>query len=404
MSNSIISDHELQQAIAQHVRGLTIDPAQVRAHVIRPAHLEGVFSDRGAIGSFRFPIIHPPVPPVAYGLDVTVLTAALNDALQDIVAGYSFEIRDQGATVGIMNWQSAKNAKDGSEAWTPNVQFHVASVSKLITAMAMTRLLSDKGISPDAQIIEYLPDYWAKGPNIQYIVFRNLFNHTSGLVSPDVSDFGVMKQAIAAGISLDSNAASHLGHYSYQAINYTLCRILLAVLNGNISASAYPSLPFGFSDSFWDSVTIDAYQAYVQQNVFSPANVSGATFGHPSADGLAYRGPMGRVDDWRGKHALRGVAVGRHRRCLIPRRMSRFQSPLVEPDVQISRIRLSRMSLRPSRSSRLHDCQEACRGRASGTDTRPGTDDTRCLAYLGVGAAIAAGGVRCTGGSPGMPG
>jgi hypothetical protein len=62
------------------------------------------------------------------------------------------------------------------------------------------------------------------------------------------------------------------------------------------------------------------------------------------------------------------------------------------------------MSLRPSFSSRLHDCQEACRGRASGTDTRPGTDDTRCLASLGVGAAIVAGGVRCTGGSPGMPG
>jgi len=63
---------------------------------------------------------------------------------------------------------------------------------------------------------------------------------------------------------------------------------------------------------------------------------------------------LGRVDDRRGKHTLRGVAVVPRRRCLIPRRMSRFQSPLVEPDVQISCIRLSRVSLKPSSASRPH--------------------------------------------------
>jgi hypothetical protein len=55
---------------------------------------------------------------------------------------------------------------------------------------------------------------------------------------------------------------------------------------------------------------------------------------------------IGRVDDWRGNHALRGVAVGRRSRCLSPRRVSRFQSPLVEPDMQVSRIRLSHMRSR----------------------------------------------------------
>ena len=51
-----------------------------------------------------------------------------------------------------------------------------------MTAMAMTVLLRDNKISPDAQIINYLPDYWAKGSNIEQITFRNLFNHTSGLL------------------------------------------------------------------------------------------------------------------------------------------------------------------------------------------------------------------------------
>ena len=113
----------------------------------------------------------------------------------------------------------------------------------------------------------------------------------------------------------------------------------------------------------------------------------------------------GRVDDWRGKHTLRGVAVFRQSRCLNPRRMSRFQSPLVEPDMQISRIRLSRISLRPSRSPRLPDCQEVCRGRAPRTGTRSGIGGTlSCLASLPVGSTIAVDGDECSSGSPGTPG
>ena len=78
---------------------------------------------------------------------------------------------------------------------------HVASVSKLMTAMAMTVLLRDNKISPDAQIINYLPDYWAKGSNIEHITFRNLFNHTSGLSANYLVDFDIMKSAIAGGIN-----------------------------------------------------------------------------------------------------------------------------------------------------------------------------------------------------------
>ena len=50
---------------------------------------------------------------------------------------------------------------------------------------------------------------------------------------------------------------------------------------------------------------------------------------------------MCRVDDWRGTGVTRGVAVGRQGRCLSPRHPFRFQSSLIEPDMQISRIRLS---------------------------------------------------------------
>ena len=58
-----------------------------------------------------------------------------------------------------------------------------------------------------------------------------------------------------------------------------------------------------------------------------------------------------------------------------------FLFPLVKPDMQISRIRLSPI-LRPSLSAGRRVAAEWHRGRASGTDTRPETVDIRFLCLL----------------------
>jgi CubicO group peptidase (beta-lactamase class C family) len=194
--------------------------------------------DRGTEGStvpFR-PLPPPGLEP--YYLDVGAFQAALDDALKDVVAGYVAQLRQSGQILFTNVWQYAKRPQDGSEPWTPDVQMHVASVSKLMTAMAMMVLFRDNNISPDAQIINYLPDYWEKGPNIEYIVFRNLFNHTSGLSANYLVDLVSMRSAIAGGINLPPPGGSnlpHLGQYQYENLNYGLCRVLLPVINGNIN-------------------------------------------------------------------------------------------------------------------------------------------------------------------------
>jgi len=113
---------------------------------------------------------------------------------------------------------------------------------------------------------------------------------------------------------------------------------------------------------------------------------------------------MGRVSDWRDKHTLRGVTVCRQSRCLSPRRMFRLQSLLIEPDLQNYRIRLSRMSLRPSHSPQMIDAWEAYTGRASHRDTRLDIGSIRCLASHVVASSIAAGATRCSPGLPYRPG
>ncbi len=297
------SDQELERLLAENVKGVAIDAQMVRSHIIRPPHRESAFSDHGSEGSTVLFVPQLPIVGLPYYLDGAAFGSALDDALQDSVAGYVAQLRQNGQVVYSSEWQDAKRPQDGTERWTPDVQQHVASVSKLVTAMAMTRLLSENNISPDAPIIDYLPDYWAKGPNIEYISFRHLWNHTSGLTAADVVDFDIMKSAIATGIGLGQNENGYLGHYCYQNLNYALSRILLAVITGNVSKSAvFPPLPFlppsNLNDTIWDLVTIASYDFYMQGFVFHPAAVVGATLNHLPATGLAYRGPDDSGPGW----------------------------------------------------------------------------------------------------------
>jgi len=294
-SEARISAEDLRRALAPHVKDLVIDENRLRTHVMRPQHIIGVISDHGRDeGKIEFVPRRPIVGPLTgHHLDVDAFTKALHAALKDQVAGYAMRLRQHGQTIETLEWQWAQTPPDGNEGWNPDRLMHVASVSKLITAMATTRLLNEKKISYDAKIIDYLPTYWAKGANIDKITFRNLMTHTSGF-SGD-TDFESMKAAVAGGVSTDPNAADHIGHYHYENMNFGLCRILIPVINGNIAKNANfafpPPLTF-LNDQLWDAITIAGYNQYVQNKVFAPAGVTTATLDHPGAGVLAYKFPV----------------------------------------------------------------------------------------------------------------
>jgi len=151
----------------------------------------------------------------------------------------------------------------------------------MLTAIAMTKLLDDKHISYDAKIVDYLPTYWLKGPNINKITFRQLMTHTSGFVTAHgETDYMTMKLMVMIGV-----LPSNLGKYDYENMNFGLCRILIAIINGNIAKNLV--LP----DSLWDILTITAYSTYVITKVLAPAGVNGPSLDHPAGSALAYSFP-----------------------------------------------------------------------------------------------------------------
>jgi len=252
---------------------------------MRPDHVVGVISSRGLEeGTALREVPKFDKKPKAH-LDVESFGNALHAALKAIVAGYVMRLRRHGSTIWTLEWNWAKYPPDGGEGWNPDVRMHVASCSKLITAMAMTRVLNAKKISYDAKIISHLPGYWIKGPNIDKISFRDLMTHRSGFnTGKSDSDYEFMKTTVALGVF------DH-GNYHYQNMNFGLCRILLSTIQGVVAVNANfgPGL---LNDITWDVLTVTGYTQYVQAHVFNPAGVAGASLDHPTPDALAYTWPV----------------------------------------------------------------------------------------------------------------
>src|SRR5450631_3679106 len=267
--------------------GFVIDNAAAHAHVMQPLHTQSVISSRGLEeGTTKFPARRMPAG-VTLSFNTDGFVNALNTALANNTAGYVMQLRHRGQPIASAHGGWAKEPSDGSESWVQDVRMHIASCSKLITAIAMTRTLATHNLPASTPIKDYLPTYWAKGPNIEKITFAQLMTHKSGFrVTGSDTFYNIMKAQVAAGVT---NA--NLGAYSYQNMNFSLCRILLPVMNGVIAANT--TFPPPFEDQFWDYVTITNYENYVAQNLFQPAGVSGPSLTHPAPDALAYAFPVG---------------------------------------------------------------------------------------------------------------
>jgi len=188
--------------------GFSFDRAAANAHVMQPAHTQGVISSRGLEEGTR---LKPQIAPtgVTLGFNTDGFVEALSAALADNTVGYVMQLRQHSQPIASAQVNLAKRPSDGSESWSQTVRMHVASVSKLITAIAMTRTLAAHNLPASTKIVDYLPTYWTKGPNIDKITFAQLMTHTSGFrVNGSDMSFPTMKTMIAGGVT-----SANLGVY-----------------------------------------------------------------------------------------------------------------------------------------------------------------------------------------------
>ncbi|MGC5171433.1 serine hydrolase [Microbacterium sp. DT81.1] len=253
---------------------------------IEQAVKERLLGPSPSIDVDRFGVLGP-----AFRLDVDGFNAELLSQLSGRCHGFVYRLLEKdGPGLSVQSgW--ARDPADGDVRWHPDVRMHVASVSKMITAMAAVKALADASVPVRTEIWPWLPMYWQpRGPNIDRVTFQMLLTHESGLwhATSDEIDFDEVKANVYRGALL----GVPLGIEKYQNVNFSLFRILIPVLTGAIKPSmTAPSGDEAETDRLWDALTIKAYGDYVHENVFAPANVVHARTVSSAGDALAYRWP-----------------------------------------------------------------------------------------------------------------
>ena len=269
--------------------------AKLKSHVINPENIqnieiEEVNASRQVMYKFpKFNLKFKAKPK----LNVNRFCDTVHTALKDNVTGYILQVRQDGNLICNLIWKRAQTTPNANIPWNEDTKMHVASVSKFLTAVGLVKLLDEKGISYDAKIIDYLPDYWSKGNKIDQITFRHLLTHTSGFTGQSsASDYVFMQTKVAQGVS-------GVGGYDYENMNFGLMRILMSIINGDINKNFKFTNDVNFNNIFWDGVTIGYYKEYMQDKVFAPAGVGGVGFAPNIFIGaLAYPFPQANLPGW----------------------------------------------------------------------------------------------------------
>ena len=266
----------------------------------------------------------------------------LKAALDGHVVGYGYFVgRDPGFFEG--GGGKARVKADGDVPFTADTKITVASVSKLITAIAAVRLLDAKGVSLDAGIGPMLPDDFTAGSYVQHITYRQLMSQRSG-----VKDYGNIVQDYAALKSFYGQTVSPTGNTScptgpntaplfnpinthdqtpcYSNYNFAIFRVLMPAINGDAQEPNPAKRP---------AVLSDQYTGLVQRNEFHEIGVTGTSCAPPQGDttsAMTYLWPGSKGGyDW-GDNSLSCGAAGWY---VTVDEMARVMSSLVNKDGRV---------------------------------------------------------------------
>ncbi len=207
----------------------------------------------------------------------------LEARLKNRSAGYSFTV--SGGSGNLMVSRAGGDARRAPDANARKMgvddKFNIASVSKTITAGAVMKLLTEKGLSVDRPVHTYLPSSWTLGPNFDSVSFRELLTHRAGIRCDTEVTYDNLKACVAKGINPRLKPVQE-----YNNSNYALFRFVIPRLNG------YPTTPIKIDESKLSAIYAKLYADYVRQHVFAPIGLSGIDLKPIATNpGLAYQYP-----------------------------------------------------------------------------------------------------------------
>ncbi len=274
------------------IKATEADAARVKLHAFKPPHValavrEDTSDGPAIIAARKTPLKPGPSTPK---LNVAKFGESIHAVFKDNVRGYALGLRKNGQPVLTLIWDVARSPAQGNKGWTLDTRMHVASVSKLMTGIIATKMLDERNLSFDTKIGPYLPTYWNEADSSEDLTFRQLLTHKAGFTIYD-GDFASFKRQIEMGVSPGSASA-----LDYTNGSFSLVRVLTATMTGAVNKSAKFEVPLPgldqaqLNDLLWDVKATDAFVAYAQAKVFTPAGVANVGAAPTSTSALAYSG------------------------------------------------------------------------------------------------------------------
>jgi hypothetical protein len=244
------------------------------------------------------------------GINVCKMSRTIRAALDGHVVGYSFFV---GKYPRFESGGKARTIANALEVpFTSRTKITVASVSKLITAIAAVRMLDARNLSLTTTIGPYLPTDWACDPFVSSLTFQQLLSQSSG-----IKHFGnvpqtyatlrtLFTQAIPLGVTTTCQGSSVKSVTNpinpndtsrcYSNFNFAIMRILLPRLAGFAEDPNVLTRP---------KTLAKQYVSLVQQNVFNLVGQLNVSCAPPEASSigglhaLAYKFPGDELGmDW----------------------------------------------------------------------------------------------------------
>jgi hypothetical protein len=160
--------------------------------------------------------------------DIDQFDQNLRDTFDDESVGYSYAITFDGQLYnGGHSNGLARTENDPPETdQAPNKPMHVASVSKMLTAILVMDMLEENGLSPQDEIAPWLPSDWTLGDGVEDLTFADLMTHHSGFAqnNPVGNDYAGLQDLASKDVGATG--------FQYSNTNFSMMRVLSARLQG----------------------------------------------------------------------------------------------------------------------------------------------------------------------------
>jgi CubicO group peptidase (beta-lactamase class C family) len=195
------------------------------------------------------------------------------------VVGYACSIGS--ASVGAFSHGQARTeANAPAKPFLPSTKIPVASVSKVVTALAAIRVLAKHHVDLGSGIGGHLPSDWKLDPHVASITFRELLSHRSGIkdYGNNSQDYATLKKFFTQSVDPTKNTPCQGPAVvnppdpinpndkspCYSNYNFAIFRVLLPWLDGFVDDPANRAAKLAA-----------AYVKIVQANVFEPVGAHG---------------------------------------------------------------------------------------------------------------------------------